>query len=727
MTPEQDNSNSRASSWFPAALLVFAGIGTVDWVLSVTSSTGVGGAGAFAGWVVFVSLWLLFATTWALATSLVLWGATGRATATPLLRLLLRRLRKWHAERHDIADAPRLATLLCAAAAIAVFIPISIVSTAHLIEERNVAWLIAATALVLQLVAAAVVFAGAAALRRLLKFLLTALRQRRRLMWINTPNVLAAAAVIATVSALYLGMSNRELYFAIEGPTLTLVASAILFHPIAAWMTDERLVLPTNLRRALYATPLLALVLVGVVSQQAEARRLVVLHGEAAKFAFNAMQRHADLDRFFLRGDCPPLGHDGLPADGMSRAEYYDECMDPIYDRPVARRVIPEYDRPDLGEQPSFVFITWDSVRVDRLGFMGHQRDTTPHLDAFAQESLVFERAFAQDSGTGPSFWSLMAGKTPFQVNLVHGNRFPPPIADDEPMLGLLLEKGGYQNEAIMCGSVFDREDWAIRRGFAVFENVCGRHLQRLAPRVTDHSKQALRRLANSDEPFFLWVHYYDPHHPYNSHPDIGYGDSRIDRYDEELTYTDRHLKKLLDAIEETRGDYDRPLFVIIGADHGENFDEHGTDPHARNLYRIVTQVPKIVNGPHIEPRRIEAPVALNDVYPSVLDLAGLDIPDGTSMVSQVPVYFGADPDEDRMIFQENSYSRPRRHTRAVVYRRYHYIMDLTTHTTELYDYVDDPLETNNLVGTGLIEEHIMRQALVRFLESSTIPEGLEN
>ena len=186
-------------------------------------------------------------------------------------------------------------------------------------------------------------------------------------------------------------------------------------------------------------------------------------------------------------------------------------------------------------------------------------------------------------------------------------------------------------------------------------------------------------------------------------------------------------MQPLLDALDEVAKDYDRPLFTIFSADHGENFDEHGSDPHARNLYRIVTQVPKLVHGPGIEPGRIDPPVALNDVYPTVLDLAGIDIPQASTMVSQVPVYYGAEPDEDRMVFQENSYSRPRRHTRAVVWRRYHYIMDLTTNSNELYDYVDDPIERNNLIGTGLIEERIMRQALVRFLQTSTIPEGLED
>ncbi len=713
--------------WFRSALLISVLIGTVDWALAISSSTGVGALGAGAGWVVIVSIWILLGSLWAILTGASMWAATGAASTAPIIDSLVAAYQKWWSERHDQPDATRLANTLATGAGLAAFGAGSVAATASIIEGRNVPWLIAAAALIAQVGLATAVLIAALALRRLLRAAFAALKRRELLPWLNTPVVLAAAALLATLAAVTAPVLNSELYFAVEGPALTLAAVAIIAHPLACYLLAGRLPLPKFAGLAIYAAPLLALLLLGSVSQHPEARRLVVLHGEAANFAFHTIHRHLDLDRFFHQSDCPPLGPDGRPVDGSTNEEYIARCMDPAYDRPTARQEVPEYDRPSFDQTPSFVFITWDSVRVDRLGFMGHHRDTTPNLDAFAERSLVFDRAFAADSGTGPSFWSLMAGKTPFQVNLVHGNRFPPPISDDEPMLGELLRDGGYRVEAVMCGSVFDRRDWGIRRGFASFVNVCGRELQEIAPMVTEQATSSVRRLAGRDEPFFLWVHYYDPHIPYNSHPDIGYGDSRIDRYDEELTYTDRHFAELIDVIDELSQDYDRPLFTIMSADHGENFNEHGTDPHARNLYRIVTQVPKIVHGPHIEPRRIDAPVALNDVYPTVLDLAGLTIPEETTMVSQVPVYFGADPDHSRMIFQENSYSRPRRHTRAVIYDRYHYIMDLTTNSDEFYDYVDDPLQQHNLIGTGLIEEQIMRQALARFLQTSTIPEGLED
>lgn len=718
-------------TWFRASLFTFAVAGTGDWALAWSSSTGVGPVGLATGWVVFVGLWMLGATLWAFASATALWLATGSATLNPLFKRLTDGARRWWNERHSEADATRLASFAAVVVALGLFVAASVAISAHLIEERNIPWLIAATILAVQLALATGCAVLALTLRRGLRALFSVFRRRGWLGFINTPTVGAASLIVAISVALF-GLTNQsDVYFAVEGPALSLLIAAVALHPVVAFFFGGKigqiLRLPLWARGLSWATPLAALIAVGAVSQQAEARRLLVLHGEAANFAFNAMQRHADLDRLFDRSDCPPLGSDGLPADGTSNEEYEEQCMDPSYDRPFQREEIPVYERPEFEASPSFVFITWDAVRVDRLGFMGHDRDTTPNLDRFAERSLVFDRAFAADSGTGPSFWSLMAGKTPFQVDLVDGKSFPPPISEDETMFGELLEEAGYRNEAVMCGAFFGREDWGIRRGFAAFDNVCDRDLSHLAPRVTEQSIETFERLADGDEPFFLWVHYFDPHHPYNSHPDIGYGDDELDRYDEELTYTDKHFQKLLEVIDDRSAEMDRPLYTIMSADHGENFDEHGSDPHARNLYRIVTQVPKIVHGPHIEPRRVDAPVALGDVHPSLLDLAGVDIPEDTTMVSQVPVYFGADADPDRMVFQENSYSRPRRHTRAVVYDRYHYIMDLTTNSNELYDYIDDPIERNNLIGTGLIEERIMRQALVRFLQTSTIPDGMED
>lgn len=728
MSHQTDSSSfSGLAPWVAAAAVTFVVAGTVDWGRALWASTDPGSLGPATSWLVFAALWLVGGVLWGLVTAGGLWAATGTASGIPLVDRLADRLQRWWDQRGTEEDARRVATLVAGAAALVAFGAASLGWTTHLIEERNLAWLIAVTALTGQLVVAVALFGAALALRRLLEAVLVGLRRRGRLNWLHLPavaGVVGVGGVVALFAALVVG---SEVYRAVEGPGLTLVVIAILAHPVVGGLVARRIGNPPWLRRSLWAAPVVALVVAATVSQHSDARRILVLHADAAHFAFNQIHRHVDVDRLFDRGACPDVGPEGRPVDGTPFEEFAEECLDPAYDRPTAREQVPDYERPEFDERPSFVFVTWDSVRIDRLGHMDHDRNTTPNLDAFAAGGVVFERAFTQDSGTGPSFWSLTAGKTPFQVSLKHAEQFPPPIdLEDEQMLGELFAEAGYRTEAIMCGTLFDREIWGIEAGFGRFDNVCGSDRTEVAPVVTEQAVEAFEELEGGDDPFFLWVHYFDPHHPYTSHPEIGYGEDKLDRYDEELTYTDDHFGQFMEVVDRAR-DGDRPLYVVFGADHGENFGEHGPAPHARNLYRNVTHVPMIVDGPGIEPGRVEPPVAFNDVYPTVLELAGIEVPAESTMVSQVPVLFGAEADQGRMVFQENSFSRPRRHTRAVVYDRYQYIKDLTTHSHELYDYVDDPLQRNNLVGTGLDEEQIMRQALIRFLHTTEIPEELKD
>ena len=724
---EHKISTPTIAGWLVAALAVFVVVGTVDWLVAWRSASASTLGGGFAAWAVFAGVWGLAGAIWAVVSAAGIWASSGVPSAVPLFDGAIGAARRWWRERGEETDRRRVANLVAAASGGLLFCGASIAVMTHLIEAHSVAWLIATAALILQVVVLGVAVTVGLSLRRGILWVLGVAHRRRGARWLSAPVLVMAMAAVTAVVVVAGIFRWTELFSALEGPAIVLGALAVALHLPVAWLVERYLPPPRWVRWGVWAMPVVAVAMAGVFSQHGEARLIVVLHGQAADFGFTALQRHAGLDSLFDRRDCPPVGPEGEPLDGTPWEDYESRCMSAAFDRPVARQEAPQVEVPEFDEPPSIVLITWDSVRIDRLSLMGHERDTTPHLDAFAEQGLVFERAFAADSGTGPSVWSMMAGKTPFQVNLGKADRFPPPIEEGEPMLGLMLEEAGYVNQAILCGTIFERDYWGIRWGFERFDNVCGRSRQRVAPLVTRAGVSALRSLVEGEEPFFLWVHYYDPHTPYTSHPEIGYGEGRLDRYDEELTYTDLHTRELLEAIEEVRESSGRPIFTIFSADHGENFDEHGSDPHARNLYRIVTHVPKIVDGPGVVPRRVAAPVALSDIYPSILDLAQVEIPEETTMISQMPVYFGAEPDEGRMVFQENSYSRPRRHTRAVVWGEHHYIMDLTTHTQELYDYVSDPIERENLVGRGLVEEQIMRQALVRFLRTTRLPEGMED
>jgi arylsulfatase A-like enzyme len=375
----------------------------------------------------------------------------------------------------------------------------------------------------------------------------------------------------------------------------------------------------------------------------------------------------------------------------------------------------------EAAKKPNLIIITIDALRADHVGAYGYDRPVSPTLDRFAAQGVLFEEAFAQDSGTGPSLWSLMVGKTPFQVELERADRFPPRYGPSETTLATRLKDAGYETAAVLCGQVFSSPWWNLSDGFETFEEICGDKDRHQAPKVTALALKRFKTLS-AKGPTAMWVHYYDPHGPYYNSPLADFGATTQDRYDEEIAFTDTHLAPLLKALTKTGS---RPTYVAITADHGEGFGEHGSDPHARTLYREVTRVPLIFLGPDLVARRVAAPVGMHDIAPTFLDLAGLPIPEDMSARSLGRVLLGEPPSPDRLVFQENSFSRPRRDAKAVIRGPYHYILDTTNGGAELFDMAQDPGETTNLAGKDHPVERELEGALRAFLTTTKVPTNL--
>jgi arylsulfatase A-like enzyme len=193
--------------------------------------------------------------------------------------------------------------------------------------------------------------------------------------------------------------------------------------------------------------------------------------------------------------------------------------------------------------------------------------------------------------------------------------------------------------------------------------------------------------------PLFLWLHYSDPHEPYLEHPGApatGAGDSARARYEGEVAFVDEHLRGLLVNVQKRVG-LERTL-VVVTADHGEEFGEHGGEFHGATLYDEILRVPLLVAMPGIAPRRVDAPVSLLDVAPTIVELAGggggaLDAVDGKSLAGVMR----GDAAEARPVFAETI--RYGRGSRAIVDGQWKLIYEGRARTWELFDLGKDPGE----------------------------------
>ena len=286
------------------------------------------------------------------------------------------------------------------------------------------------------------------------------------------------------------------------------------------------------------------------------------------------------------------------------------------------------------------VLITIDTLRADHLGSYGYGRDTSPTLDAFAAESVLFERAYSSSGTTLPSHVALFTGLYPLQTGVVMNGSFLESSGGRPVLLFAEMLKGlGYQTAGYVSAQPVNARS-GIGAGMDFYDGPAKSVPQRPANETTDN---ALRWLAEQAEaPFFLWVHYFDPHTPYEppSPYDERFSDTaqirafladrglyeneipglvRInDMYDGEIAFTDSEVARLLGALRE-RGWYDDAT-VVITADHGEGLYQHERLTHGR-VYDEVLRVPLMIKFPAGFPlngTRIDELVSLIDVVPTL-------------------------------------------------------------------------------------------------------------
>jgi arylsulfatase A-like enzyme len=231
--------------------------------------------------------------------------------------------------------------------------------------------------------------------------------------------------------------------------------------------------------------------------------------------------------------------------------------------------------------------ISVDTLRHDRVGFAGYQRPTSTKLDALAERSTVFTNAYSQSGWTLPSMATIMTGRYPKEHGAIDfGRRMDPTL----PTIATILKAQGYDTGGFVS-HVLLTPFYGFDRGFSQFDTSALKlGVPREAITAGPLTDKVIAALATAGEPFFFWVHYFDPHFEYRPHePWSSFGTSASDRYDQEIASTDFQIGRLMEALE--KSDRLDSTIVIFTSDHGEEFGEHGGEYHY-TLYDEVVRVP---------------------------------------------------------------------------------------------------------------------------------------
>ena len=412
---------------------------------------------------------------------------------------------------------------------------------------------------------------------------------------------------------------------------------------------------------------------------------------------------------------------------------------------------------------PNVILIGVDTLRADHLGAYGYAAAKTPSIDALAREGIRFADAFSQASWTRPSFATIFTGLYPSSHGAMHKADVLP---DRDDTIAEVLAKGGYytvgfpNNANISPGFNFgqgfvdyhylapDLFFWADEPAaqltfYSGLRLVRERFLARRvnvynyyqpAEVVTDTAIHWLDSPPAQQGPFFLFLHYMDPHDPYFVHPFDGEGYARVANpnppadvaakyrglYDGEIAYLDQHLGRLFADLKR-RGLWDRTLIVLTG-DHGEEFQEHGGWWHGTTLYDEQTHIPLLVKPPKggASGAVVDALAMHIDIAPTIIHAAALPVPP-TMQGHPLPLDGSAAPARELVFAEEdlegNVLQSLRTKTSKIMTANPGNPRGLPTDS--LFDLAKDPGEKHNLAGSEPAQLEEMRAALGRsYLEA---------
>jgi arylsulfatase A-like enzyme len=347
--------------------------------------------------------------------------------------------------------------------------------------------------------------------------------------------------------------------------------------------------------------------------------------------------------------------------------------------------------------------ISIDSLRAD-MPWAGYARPIAPRLTELEKRAVSYTRAYSISSYTSMSLGGFLGGRLP--SGMKRSGYFFGKYAPENTMFPEVLQAAGVRTIAAHAHGYF--KNAGFEQGFDKYEIVQGIVFKNETdPNVTSPKHEALAEKLLSDpeldtKRFFAWFHFLDPHDMYVSHEADGipsYGPKPRDKYDAEVTFTDRYVGKLLDFVESKP--WGKRTAVIVTADHGEAFGEHGQHAHGFELWENLVRVPMFLVVPGIPPKRIDVPRSTIDLAPTILELLGVDpktTVDGGGVLSLegkslVPEMIGNEQPEERDVVLDLPMTSDNDKRRAIVRGNLKILAFGREESLRLFDLAVDPKE----------------------------------